>query len=60
MANETQINGEIVNGNATVINSSLQQSGSETVINPIAAGTTGIVTGQVLCEKYSVFFLLTF
>ena len=54
MANETQINGEIVNGNATVINSSLQQSGSETVINPIAAGTTGIVTGQVLCEKYSV------
>lgn len=54
MANETQINREIVNGNATVINSSLQQSGSETVINPIAAGTTGIVTGQVLCEKYSV------
>lgn len=54
MANETQINREIVNGNATVINSSLQQSGSETVINPIAARTTGIVTGQVLCEKYSV------
>lgn len=54
MANETQINREIVNGNATVINSSLQQSGSETVINPIAAGTTGIVTGQVLCEKYFV------
>lgn len=54
MANETQINREIVNGNATVINSSLRQSRSETVINPIAAGTTGIVTGQVLCEKYSV------
>lgn len=54
MANETQINKEIVNGNATVINSSLYQSGSETVINPIAVGTTGIVTGQVLCEKYSV------
>lgn len=54
MANETQINKEIVNGNATVINSSLQQSVSETVINPIAAGIIGIVTGQVLCEKYSV------
>lgn len=54
MANETQINREIVNDNATVINSSLYQSGSETVINPVAAGTTGIVTGQVLCGKYSV------
>lgn len=54
MTNETQVNREIVNDTATVINSSLQQAGSETVINPIATGTSGIVTGQVLCGKYSI------
>ena len=54
MDNEAQINSEITDGNATVINSSLQQNGSVTVINPVVEGALGIVTGQILCEKYSV------
>ena len=39
MANETQLNKELVGGNATVINRSFQQNSSATVINPIATGT---------------------
>lgn len=54
MANETQLNKELVGGNATVINRSFQQNGSATVINPIAAGTSELSAGQVLCGKYSV------
>ena len=54
MANETQLNKELVGGNATVINRTFQQNGSATVINPIAAGTSDLSLGQVLCGKYSV------
>ncbi len=54
MANETQLNTELVGGNATVINRTFQQNGSATVINPIAAATSDLSLGQVLCGKYSV------
>lgn len=54
MANETQLNREIVGGNATVINRTFQQGGSSTVINPIATGQSELSVGQVLCGKYSV------
>jgi len=54
MADETQLNKESVAGNATVINRSFQQNSSATVINPIAAGTSELSSGQVLCGKYSV------
>ena len=54
MANETQLNKELVGGNATVINRTFQQNGSATVINPIAAATSDLSLGQVLCGKYSV------
>lgn len=54
MANKTQLNNEIVAENATVINPALQQNGNATVINPIAAGASGVTSGQVLCDKYSV------
>ena len=54
MANKTQLNKELVGGNATVINRSFHQNGSATVINPIVAGTSELSAGQVLCGKYSV------
>lgn len=54
MANETQINREIVNDNTTAINPSLQQNSSATVINPITIGVLTITIGQVLCGKYTV------
>ena len=54
MANETQLNKELVDRNKTVINRSFQQNGGATVINPIAAGTSELSVGQVLCGKYSV------
>lgn len=54
MANETQLNREIVGGNATVINRTFQEGGSSTVINPIATGQSELSVGQVLCGKYSV------
>ncbi len=54
MASETQLNKELVGGNATVINRSFQQNGSATVINPIAASTSELIAGQILCGKYSV------
>lgn len=54
MANETQINRELIGGSETVINWTLQQNGSATVTNPIVVGTSDLSTGQVLCGKYSV------
>lgn len=54
MANETQLNKELLDGNATVINRAFQQNSSATVLNPIAAGTSELLLGQVLCGKYSV------
>lgn len=54
MANETQLNKELVGGNATVINRTFQQDGSATVINPIVTSTSELSLGQVLCGKYTV------
>lgn len=54
MTNETQLNKELIGGNATVINSTFQQDGSVTIINPIATSTSELSLGQVLCGKYSV------
>lgn len=54
MNNETQLNKELVGGDATVINSAFQQNGSATVINPIIVSTSELSLGQVLCGKYSV------
>ena len=54
MAGETQINREIVNNDATVINNAVQQDSSVTVINPVTAGVDGIEVGQTLCGKYTV------
>ena len=54
MANETQLNRDIIGGNKTVINRTFQKSGSATVINPFASGRSELSTGQLLCGKYSV------
>lgn len=54
MANGTQINKELVGGDATVINSAFQQNGSATAINPIVVSKSELALGQVLCGKYSV------
>ena len=54
MANETQLNKELVGGDATVINSAFQQNSSATVINPITVSKSELSLGQVLCGKYSV------
>lgn len=54
MTNETLLNKELVNENATTINSTFQQNDSVTVINPISVGTAELSLGQILCGKYSV------
>lgn len=55
MANETQINREIAENNATVINPALNPSSNATVINAEVAGiSSSIAAGSVLCGKYSV------
>lgn len=55
MANETQINREIAENNATVINPALNPSSNATVINAEMAGiSSSIAAGGVLCGKYSV------
>lgn len=55
MANETQINREIAENNATVINPELNPSSNATVINVEVAGiSSSIAAGSVLCGKYSV------
>lgn len=55
MANETQINREIAENNATVINPALNQSSNATVINVDVAGiSSSIAAGSILCGKYSV------
>lgn len=59
MAGKTQLNRNLNNGNATVLNRGIAPNqshagGSSTVLNPNVSATGAIVEGTVLCGKYRV------
>ena len=59
MADKTQLNRNLNNGNATVLNRGIapnqgQSGGSSTVLNPRVSATGAIIEGTVLCDKYRV------
>jgi serine/threonine protein kinase len=54
MAEKTLINNELLYNNSTVINPSVQNSGSATVLNPVTSREVNVNIGQSLFEKYTV------
>lgn len=59
MADKTQLNKALNNGNATVLNRGIAPnqgrfSGNSTVLNPHVSSSDSIVEGTLLCNKYRV------